>query len=154
MSAPWHHRMYRPELLLTLLLAVLFAGCKTSPTRYVFPRVTGTVVDSETRQPVEKARVKRLGLKQQMDPNVPPKGGEQMVQPSAVFTDQQGNFVLESIRDLTVLRKVGWYVASITIDASGYQGMVTNFTPANATNTLKGEPVVEAGVIPLVRVPK
>lgn len=86
-----------------------------------------------------------------MDPNVPPKGGEQMVQPAAVFTDKQGTFVLESIRDLTVFRKVGWYVAGISIDASGYQGTVTNFTPANATNTSKGEPIVDAGEILLIR---
>jgi len=142
--------MCGPRLFVLLIAAIGLTSCKSSPTRYVFPRVTGTVLDSQTRKPIENARVKRLGTSQQMDPNIPPKGGEQMVQPSAVFTDKEGRFVLESIRDLTVFRKVGWYVITLSFDASGHQGMVTNFTPANATYTPKGEPVVDAGDILLV----
>ncbi|HUL51442.1 MAG TPA: hypothetical protein VLU94_02535 [Candidatus Nitrosotalea sp.] len=128
----------------------MFSGCKaSSPSQYVSPRVTGTVVDSGTHQPLSGVRVRRATPNQQMDPNVPPRGGQAMSQESPMITGADGTFVVESVRDFVMFRKVGWYVVRLTFERAGYEPLATNFTPSQATTTPQGEPLVKTGDIAL-----
>ncbi len=70
-----------------------------------------------------------------------------MEQAWAVFTGENGTFVVDSVRNLVVFRKTGWYSVGLSFERTGYEQLVTNYTSVNATNTVKGEPVVNAGDI-------
>jgi hypothetical protein len=125
-------------------------ACKSSsPSQYVSPRVSGRVLDAQSNQPINGVQVRRLGPDQNVDVADPPKAGQVMEQSSAVRTGRDGTFVLDSVRNLALFRKVGWYTVSLSFAHAGYEGFVTNYTLANATNTAKGEPLVTTGDIHL-----
>ena len=142
--------------ILTILISVVWlTGCQSSsPSQYIFPRVTGTVLDAQTCQPLKDVHVRRLGDSRPMNPNVPPRGGEVMARESALFTAADGTFVVDSVTDLAVFRKVGWYAVSLSFEHAGYERIVTTYTPADVVVTSKREPVVNAGIVLLQPVPK
>jgi len=81
----------------------------------------------------------------------PPKGGEVLKEAAAaVRTSADGTFVLASERTINVIPRSGWFSISIAFHHSHYQDFTTNYTIANATNTVAGEPLVTAGDIPLL----
>ena len=134
-----------------LLLPVALAGCQThSPSQYVAPRVTGRVLDQQTHQPIADVRVRRSGADNASPTRDTPKGGELMEQAAAVHTKADGTFRLQSVRSLAPFRNVGWYSMSLSFEHPGYERLGTNYTLANATNTLKGEPVVNTGDLLLI----
>jgi len=143
------NRRARPGALAGLVVAaaVLWPGCKSSPTKYSSPRVTGTVLDAQTKQPLKGVRVNRVGASRQMDPNTPRRGGEWMEQQAPAFTGSDGKFELRSVADLSVTRNVYWYMVDVSFSQPGYELLVVTYTPAQATNTPSGEPVVKAGNI-------
>ena len=134
-----------------LVLACAALGCKSlSVSPYVSPRITGRVVDSETRLPIYHVKVRRLPSQDSHRSMEPAKGG-QVVDPSlSVYTDRDGRFTLDSVRALTTFRRVGWYAVSLSFEHSRYCRFATSYTLANATNSVKGEPLVNAGEIPLI----
>lgn len=135
-------------VLLTLVFTV--AGCvSSSPSQYVSPRVTGRVIDTQTRQPIKGVQVQRLTPDQNVAAGEAMKGGQSIEQAPAVRTGSDGRFVLDSERDLALFRKLDWYSVSLSFDHSGYERFVTNYTLIDAIVTPKGEPLVKAGDIRL-----
>lgn len=125
-------------------------ACKSSsPSQYVSPRLSGRVLDAQNNQPIKGVQVWRLAPDQNVDVVDPPKAGQVREQSSAVRTGQDGTFVLESVRNLALFRKVGWYTMGVSFARAGYERFVTNYTLANATNTASGEPLVTTGDIRL-----
>lgn len=137
----------------TVLVALLFAvelgaGCSThKASQYISPRVEGRVLDSQTHQPVAEVWVRRFEPGQEASRGDMPHGGEVMQRTPPVLSQSDGAFVLESQRDLALLRTLHWYSVSITFERSGYERFTATYTPANTTNTAAGEPVVFAGDI-------
>lgn len=139
------------------LLAVLvfsfigWIGCQ-SPSQYTSPRVTGRVLDEQTRQPIKDVQVSRVsGNRAEMDP---PKGAERLDQTPFVVTGAGGEFALGSVRDLAFIRRMQWYSVTLSFSHRGYQRLVTSYSRSNSTNTSAGEPLVEAGDVllkPLAR---
>ena len=132
-----------------LALVLALAGCQsTSHSPYVSPRITGRVLDADTRQPLADVKVKRV------DPDATPnvdssrKGSQIIEQSRAPRTGQDGRFVLESERDLTLFRSATWYSVMISFEREGYLKFQTNYSSANVTShSPKGEPFVNAGDI-------
>ena len=57
----------------------------------------------------------------------PPKAGQVMEQSSVIRTGEDGTFVLDSVRNLALFRKTGWYTVSLSFAHAGYEGFVTNY---------------------------
>jgi hypothetical protein len=130
------------------LFACAAFGCKSySPSQYVSPRVVGSVLDARTRQPIRDVEVRRARDEEIPRPMDPQKGGQRLKQPPVVRTDKEGSFVLESVRELAFLRKLGWYSVALSLEHPRYEPFSTNYTLANSTNTASGEPLVDAGEI-------
>jgi hypothetical protein len=140
--------MNRKLFLLPLLvgLVLLGAGCG-SPTQYISPRVTGQVLNAQTRQPVAKVQIQRVHDKPRQDPNTVPRGAEAIQENWYADTDTEGRFTVDSTTTLTFLNSVTWYSVTLAFSREGYTTFTTNYTPAEATFLPSGEPVVNAGTI-------
>jgi hypothetical protein len=131
-----------------VMIAWLSGGCKsTSPSQYIAPRVEGRVLDSQTHQPIKDVRVRRLAADDNDRAEEPRKGGELLKKAPAVRTAADGTFVLESVRDIALLQEIGWYSLSLTFEHPAYDRFFTNYTLANATYTVTGEPLIKTGDI-------
>jgi hypothetical protein len=121
-------------------------GCK-SPIQYTSPQVEGRVVDAESHGPVKNVFVQRV------DPNAKAKQGEQakgaqlMEQAGGVRTAADGTFKLDSVKSLTFLRRLNWYSVTVSFKHYEYLPLTTNYTVAEATNTMDGEPIIITGDI-------
>lgn len=73
-----------------------------------------------------------------------------MKQPAIVTTDAEGNFTLLAERDLTVLRSATWFSVRLVFEHSRYERLTGVYVAAQATNTWKGEPLVQTGDVLLV----
>ena len=146
-----HHQTARyTGFLLFILVALILTGCKSSTLApYVSPKVTGRVIDTQTRQPIKDVKVRRLIPDQ--EPNVlnDVKGGQVLAKAPAVRTAADGTFDLASERSLAPFQRGGWYSVSLAFEHPGYFRYVTNYTLRHAVRTPKGEPLVNAGDIPL-----
>jgi len=130
----------------------VLGGCSSvSPSHYVFPRVTGRVLDMESRQPIKDAQVRRVTGDGNARPSSESGGGRLVESASAVRTGADGAFVLKSGRIFGPLGSSGWYSVTLAFDRSGYQTVVRSYTLADSTNAPSGEPKVEAGEILLQR---
>lgn len=131
------------------LLALLWwcAGCASSPSQYTSPRVTGQVLNAETRQPVAKVQIQRIHQQPRVDPNTLPRGAETLSKNWYAYTDAEGRFTVDSTTTLTFLQRVTWYSVELAFAREGYTTYTTNYTPAEATYLPSGEPVVNAGII-------
>ena len=118
------------------------AGCH-SPSQYSSPRITGRVLDEETRQPLKNVQVRRVS--DTTPAMAPPKGGEMLKQAPSIFTDPDGGFVLKSVRDLAFIQRVQWYSVSVSFAHRGYEQLMMTYPLSSATNTPSGEPIVSAG---------
>jgi hypothetical protein len=127
-----------------LAMSVGGAGCH-SPSQYSSPRVTGRVLDEQTRQPIKEVQVRRVW--DSTPAMAPPKGAEMLKQAPSVFTDANGSFVLESVRDLAFIQRVQWYSVSLSFTHRGYEQLMKAYPLSSSTNTPSGEPVVPAGDI-------
>ena len=129
---------------------LLLVGCRTKlPSVYVAPRITGRVVDAQTQQPIADVRVKRVQSDENLRAMEPTKGAQRMDQLQTVRTDADGKFTLNSVRDVALMRKMGWYAVSISFDAPRYDRLITTYTITNAVLNTRGEPEVCAGDIKL-----
>lgn len=123
-------------------------GVKLGP--YTSPVVTGRVVNAETQQPIENARVWRDLDREPQAGLDAAKGGELLKEKPPVVTGPDGAFRFPSQRALTLFHTASWNWAQISIEASGFQRLHTNFTIlAPSTNLPSGEPWLDAGDIKL-----
>jgi hypothetical protein len=137
-------------LALFIAVAWILAGCKSSsPSPYVSPRVTGRVVDAQTRQPIKGVMI----LLPEQQPNALDgvKGGHALAGASTLRTALDGSFELASARTLSPFRRGGWYSVTLAFEHSEYTPFVTNYSLQHAVISPKGEPVVNAGDIGLKR---
>lgn len=130
------------RVVLGLAISVGGAGCH-SPSQYSSPRVTGRVLDEQTRQPLKNVQVRRVS--DTTPAMAPPKGGEMLTQAPAVFTSADGGFVLKSVRDLAFIQRLQWYSVSVSFAHRGYEQLMVTYPLSSATNTPSGEPVVPTG---------
>jgi hypothetical protein len=139
----------RPRCITLPLLLVGLAGCQSGGvTHYVSPEVTGRVLAADTHQPLANVNVQRGGSGQNFEPFGPPKGGQLLIQTSAVRTDADGKFILASKSVFALFRQPGWWMVPVTFSHSGYESFQTNYTGDNVTNySAEGAPVVNAGDI-------
>ncbi|HTY89391.1 MAG TPA: hypothetical protein VMB80_18220 [Candidatus Acidoferrum sp.] len=139
-----------------LLSATVLAGCRSGNLAYyISPQVTGRVLAADTRQPLEGATVRRVVPTPSDGEATPPKGGQLMMQPGAVYTDADGRFVLDAVRDLTLFQHSGWHSVTVAFAGAGYGSWQTNFTAADyKARTPEGVPRVNAGDILLQPQPK
>ncbi len=133
--------------------AGLMAGCKSSGSEYIAPRVEGRVLDAQTHLPIERVAVQRLSPGEQ-DRNdfALKKGAESIVQSFPTYTDRNGRFVIDSEKALVLFAQMNWFSVDISFEHSGYEGFVTNYTLFTTTNTPSGEPLVDTGDILLQRI--
>lgn len=132
-----------------LLIAVLLAGCQ-SVSQYVSPRIEGRVLDAQTHKPLAGAQVQRLSHNPGFRPGEPIKGGQLLMQPSAIFTRADGSFVVDSQKAFALFQGGIWYSVNLSFEHAGYQPATAIYTPVDATNTVDGVPLVKAGDILLV----
>jgi hypothetical protein len=138
-------------VVLGLAISIGGAGCH-SPSQYSSPRVTGRVLDEQTRQPIKDVQVRRVW--DTTPAMAPPKGAEMLKQAPSVFTDVDGSFVVESVRDLAFLQRLQWYSVSLSFTHRGYEQLMKTYPLSSSTNRPSGEPVVPAGEIllkPLIK---
>lgn len=129
-----------------VMVACLSSGCK-SASQYVSPRVEGRVLDSQSHQPIKDVEVRRLSSDENYRSDTPPKGGELMIKTPSVRTAADGTFALDSRRDVALLQRLTWYSVSLSFQHPGYMGLQMMYTQSDATNNVKGEPLVKAGDI-------
>jgi len=132
--------------LVVIVLGCMVVGCKSSPSQYVSPRVTGRVLDASTHLPIENAKVRLL---KQEPPNVatPKKGGQVLQEPPAIRTAGDGTFDLAGRKSLRLFSRIGWYSVGLSFEHPDFRRYVTNYSIADAVKSPKGEPLVKAGDI-------
>jgi hypothetical protein len=132
-----------------LLASITLMGCKSaSVSSYISPRVSGRVLAADTRQPIANVKVKRVSPTVDQNYDDPAKGGRKMESAGGVRTDQQGRFMLDAERDLTLFQQQVWFSVMVSFQHDGYLTLRTNFTAVHATtNAPDGAPVVNAGEI-------
>ena len=139
------------------LLAVVLAGCNTvmGPGTHATPLVSGRVLAADTRQPLAGVKVLRAGAGQATDTIDQPKGAQLLQQARPVMTNTNGDFVFPSESYITLFRRATWCSLRLSFQAAHFATLQTNFTTAQATNSLPdGTPVVDAGEILLKPFPK
>jgi hypothetical protein len=138
------------------LAAVVLAGCKSMPlSPFISPHLTGRVLAADTSQPLAGASVKSGAQASGYRGGMPPKGGELLMAKAPVRTDRDGRFTLETERVLTPFRRAGWFSVQLLFECPGYQRFRTNYSTLNVhTNLPNGDPLLDAGDIPLQPVSK
>lgn len=145
--------MYR--LLSIWLIALAAAGCKSRPLGpYVSPRVTGQVLDANTRQPLAGVQVTRGPSPRSASAGSPLKGAELLLRKTPAQTDRQGRFVLASERVLSIVRGANWNVVPLSFDRRGYRHFHTNCPTSFAITSASGEPELDVGQILLQPAPE
>lgn len=135
---------------LALVLATwVVAGCKSwSPSPYISPRVEGRVLDADTRQPLAEVKVTRVQETARLDTGEPPRGAQALQRNRTIRTDRAGRFVVDSERDLVLLRRVTWYSVTLAFERGGYDRLQKTYTLANlSTNSPSGKPLIKTGDI-------
>jgi hypothetical protein len=104
-------------------------------------------MDEQTQQPIKGVSVRRgSDMPQTMET---PKGAQRLVQPPPIYSGADGRFVLASARDLAFIRRLHWYSVTLSFSHSGYEPLTRTYSLSDSTNTTAGEPLIQAGDIPL-----
>ena len=128
--------------------AGILSGCSSdSASRYVSPRITGRVLDIESRQPINNVEVRRLASDENPRPTNVPAGGQLLDRPSGVHTGADGRFVVNSLRIFSPIGVTGWYSVTLAFTRGGYQSVLQTYTLTDSTNTPSGEPSIDAGEV-------
>jgi len=132
----------------SLALALLLTGCKGwSISQCVSPRVTGRVLDSETRQPLERVEVQRVVARPRSN-NTPPKGGQQIQDaPRIVLTSANGSFMLNAEYSVAAFQVLGWSSVDVQFRRTGYLTLTTNLMSSVVSTNSNGEFYLNAGDI-------
>jgi hypothetical protein len=136
-------------LALYLAALALVAGCQSHPFSVsVSPRLTGRVLDADTRQPLAKVKIRNYDQTDDYQRAVPPKGGQRMTAKEAVWTDRDGRFTMETERVLSPFRSAGWFSVRLSFERAGYERFLTNYSYLNlGTNSSNGKEGLNAGVV-------
>ena len=127
-------------------VSLLVTGCQADRWGpYISPRITGQVLAADTVRPVAGVNVSRG--RPDRTTGWPPKGGELMIRKLPARTDQNGEFVLESERVLSVFRGSGWDQVRLRFEKPGFLTLQTNVPVSLETNLAAGEPVLALGKI-------
>jgi hypothetical protein len=137
--------LFRASVVLAFI--VWSAGCKSSPSHYVAPRVIGRVLDAQTHQPIQGVRVQRVVPDYEAGTLDQVHGGETLARPQPIRSDASGAFDLAGQKSVALFRELGWFGVEISFDHRGYENFITNYTPRNAITSSNGEPVIQAGDI-------
>jgi hypothetical protein len=133
-----------------LLPLSIVVGCKTnSPSHYISPKVTGRVLDAQTREPIKGVKVQRVIPNPVVNMDGTPKAGQVMEGERGTSTDADGSFVLGSKRDIELFADVGWGSVTISFSHSDYVTLVRTYPASKAVTSPDGEPVVNVGTIAL-----
>jgi hypothetical protein len=127
----------------------LLSGCHPF-SQYLSPRVEGRVLDAQTHQPLPGTQVQRVSEKRNRNPAQPPNGAQLLMQHHVVLTADDGTFVVDSQKAVGLFHSVFWSAIRLSFQHDGYLSAVTNFTAANSTNTVSGEPLVKTGDVLLI----
>jgi len=143
-------------LALCLAALALAAGCQSYPLSVsVSPRLTGQVLDADTRQPLAKVQIRNYSQTDDFDRTVPPKGAQRMTAKATVWTDQDGRFAMETERVLAPFRSAGWFSVRLAFERAGYERFLTNYSYLNlGTNFSNGKEGLNAGIVLLRPTPK
>jgi hypothetical protein len=134
---------------------LLLSGCATgSHSYYVSPRITGRVLDRDTRQPVSGVQVMRLTGDPGTSADSPPKGGQVMQENVGVRSGPDGTFALASERSVALLQTLGWYSVTVSFTHAAYVRVEAEYTKTNAVLSPQGEPVIRSGDILLSPLPR
>jgi hypothetical protein len=88
------------------------------------------VLDADTRQPISDVQVRRFNPTAQATYDEATKGGQRLDPARGVRTDQEGRFVLDAERDLTLLQQQVWFSVTVSFQHEGCQTLRTNFSLA------------------------
>jgi hypothetical protein len=133
-----------------LAMAAVLPGCKHSPSQYVAPRVTGRVVDVQTRLPVPDVLVQRLGDNRPPSAVEPVRGAETLARSAGERTKDDGSFAFGSESGLAFFRKLRWYSVTLVFSRAGYEGLTREYSSTDAITTSSGEPWINAGDVLLI----
>src|SRR2546430_5578488 len=118
-----------------LVCTFLVSGCRSgSWGPYTSPLVSGQVLAADTQRPLPGVNVSRGAPERPPRAGYPPKGGELMMRKTPVRTDQNGEFVLDSERVLSVYRGTGWDHVQLRFVKPGYLPLQTNLSLTLMTN--------------------
>ena len=133
-------------------LIALHCGCHSFHVQdYVSPRVTGRVLDAETRSPVPNVTVQKVTGDQSAQSGFPPKGGEQMLASGQVHTDKDGLFEMAAEKDVLTFSG-GVYLVRLQFQHSNYETLRTNYSGKHITDAgPKSPPELNAGEILMKR---
>lgn len=138
-----------------LLMVFVFTGCATyKVSQYTSPRITGRVLDGQTKQPLANVQVRKISGQQRLSADNSRSAAEVMEQRDVERTSADGTFVLPGQRDLAFLRTITWYSVTLSFRRNGYEDAFMTYTPTNSVKTASGEPLIEAGDILLFPVNK
>ncbi len=139
-----------------LLMTMALAGCQSGTfSKYISPQVAGRVLAADTRQPLDRATVRRVVPIMSTGEDTPPKGAQILIQPGGVRTDSDGRFVLEAESAIAWFHHAGWQSVAVSFECPGYVNLQTNFTAAGfKARTLEDVPYVNAGDIMLQPKPR
>jgi hypothetical protein len=134
-----------------LAAALAGGGCQSwTPSPYISPRVEGRVVDADSQRPLARVKIKRVWERSSYDTGEARKGAQTLERSTAILTDPEGRFVVDSERDLVLLRRTTWFTITLAFERDGYERLTVTYSTANvSTNSPGTEPVVEAGDVRL-----
>ena len=135
-----------------LVFTLIVSGCRSGRWGpYSSPQVSGQVLAADTQEPLPGVNVSRGGPEHSQQA---PKGGELMMRKTPVRTDQNGEFVLDSERVLSVFRGSGWSHVRLRFVKPGYLTLQTNLSLTLMTNAPEGEATLKIGRVFLLPAPK
>ena len=113
---------------------LLLCGCQSFRMQdYVSPRITGVVLDAETGDPVPNVTVRKVSGDQSLQPESPPKGGEQMLSGDQVQTDKDGRFAMAARKDVLTFSSGSAFAVRLQFQHSRYESFRTNYSGKGIT---------------------
>ena len=128
---------------------LVLSGCGTFKVQdYVSAQVSGRVLDTSTRQPIENVTVRRIPWNAGQESEIPSKGGAMLLNQDAVRTREDGTFKLSATKDVLTFSSGGSYGARLMLQHSGYETLRTNFPGTGVIwENPKQPPKLDAGDI-------
>jgi len=139
--------------LTTFVGVIILCGCQSFRLQdYVSPRITGVVLDAETRDPVPNVTVRKVSGDQPSRTDSPPKGGEQLLSGDQVQTDKEGQFEMVARKDVLTFSSGSAFAVRLQFQHSHYDIFRTNYSGKSITDGgPKRPPELNAGEILLRR---
>ena len=139
---------------LLLLLLLIGSGCQSVGFfDRAMPKISGRVLAGDTGRPLAGVTVLRL-QPGQIAGN-PAKGAELLLRGRPEITGADGCFVMAGREYVSFFNRAGGWSVRLAFQAEHYAPFTTNYTmTGSASNSLPGEPLVQAGDILMKPLPK